>query len=86
MPQRLQRPRKQGGGGSRRRQVFDAWSQKDWNAVLERYSREFYAKTGKDRWRTAILGVQETLGDQVGHELVNWQYGGMSPINGAADR
>ena len=54
--------------------------------MLERYSREFYAKTGKDRWRTAILGVQETLGDQVGHELVNWQYGGMSPIDGEADR
>ena len=54
--------------------LYQASSQKDWDAVLELYSPEFYKKTSRQQSRDMILGVHEKLGDYTGHQLTNWNY------------
>ena len=55
-------------------ELYQAWSHKDWDAVLGLYSPEFYQQTKKEQWRSSILGLHEKLGDYKSHQLKDWNY------------
>ncbi len=63
--------------------LYQARSQKDWDAVLQLYSPEFYQKTSKEQWRGMILGLHEKLGDYKDHQLKNWNYQTFSGVGGS---
>jgi hypothetical protein len=54
--------------------LYQAWSNKDWDAVLGLYSPQFYQETKKEQWRSIILGLHEKLGDYKSHQLKDWNY------------
>lgn len=64
-------------------ELYQASSQKDWDAVLQLYSPEFYQKTSKEQWRSMILGLHEKLGDYKTHQLKNWNYQTFSGVGGS---
>jgi len=62
--------------------LYQASSQKDWDAILQLYSPEFYQKTNKEQWREMLLGIHEKLGDYKSHQLTNWNYQTYAGVGG----
>ena len=64
--------------------LYQASAQKDWDAVLQLYSPEFYQKTTREEWRSMLLGLHEKLGDYKNHQLTNWNFRTFQGVGGSS--